>query len=219
MGDETIKKPGYDTFENQELIAMNRRLFEQSGYSGNYMMEFSSEAMRKIQALNAEADIKPYQGFVTKCSRHSPWIWKDPRLWLTIRFWAPLLPLRDCRFILLTRDAIQTWVSQTLRRQITTLRYSRNYERRIQQSITEFFHENAVPHLHVRYDDLILNPAQTISHLNRHLGLSLSVEDLEQVYHKPLYKSPRSSFIKHLQAMSIYLKNYSERLDVSSDSN
>jgi hypothetical protein len=130
-----------------------------------------------------------------------------------MRFWKEFVNLADCRFILLTRGSMQSWVSSTLRRQITTYRYSKDYEGRIKQSIVDFLDENALSYLHLQYEDLISVPAVAIEQLNRHLETSLTVEDLKQVYHKPLYKNPRNSWQKHVKAMLIYLKNYSERLD------
>jgi hypothetical protein len=213
-GESTHKKAQYDTFENEELITLNLKIFKEAAYNGNYMMEFSEKALNRIGGLYEKIDSQPYWELVNKCEQHRPWIWKDPRLWLTIRFWKNLLPLEHCRFILLTRDLMQTWVSQTLRRQITTYRYSRNYEQRIQQSVMSFFRENALPHLMVSYEDLIVHPARTIDRLNRFLDIQLGVDDLRKVYRKPLHKSPRRSWVKHLQAVAIYVKNYSERLDL-----
>ena len=213
-GETTHKKPQYDTYENEELIALNLRLFRESGYAGNYMMEFPEAALKRIGVLHRKIDLQPYREFVHRCEQHRPWIWKDPRLWLTIRFWKNILPLQACRFILLTRDSTQTWISQTLRRQITTYRYSKDYEARIQQSALQFFQENAIPYLTVRYENLIVHPSDTIGGLNNHVGTDLQVEDLKQVYHKPLHKSPRSSWMKHLQAIAIYVRNYPQRLDV-----
>ena len=100
-------------------------------------------------------DTRPYQQFVDKCNEHRPWIWKDPRLWLTIRFWQHLLNPKDCKFILLTRDPLQTWISLTLRRQITTYRYSRSYEQRIQQSVHHVVTTNRLSSLNLRYEGLI----------------------------------------------------------------
>jgi hypothetical protein len=217
-GDVTHKKPQYDTFENERLIELDRRILTEAGYQGNYMMEFSQEAIARIETYYSKADQQPYGDFVAHCEGHQPWIWKDPRLWLTIRFWKNFIPLQSCRFILLTRDLMQTWISQTLRRQITSYRYSRDYEVRIQNSILQFLSSNSLPHLHVRYDDLIVAPEATIDGLNAFLGTSLTVEDLKVVYNKPLYKSPRSSFVKHIKAAAIYLKNYAERLDLTSES-
>jgi hypothetical protein len=214
MGQETFRKAEYDTNENRELIDLNLRLFEQAGYKGNYLLEFCPEAIDAIAELRERADLAPYRAFIAKCEEHQPWIWKDPRLWLTIRFWKPLLDVKHCQFILLTRGTVQSWVSSTLRRQITTYRYSKRYEENIQQSAVRFLTENKLPYLSLSYEELIESPAEVITRLNDYLDTELTVEDLKRVYHKPLYRNPRNSWWKHMKAVLIYLKNYSERLDV-----
>ena len=78
-----------------------------------------------------------------------------------------------------------------------------------------FLKEQQIPYLHVSYEGLIVNPGETIDQLNQYLGIDLSVADLKAVYHKPLYKNPRSSWMKHMKAMMIYAKNYPERLDIA----
>ena len=213
-GYSTFKKQEYETHENQELIDLNLRLFREAGYTGNYLLEFSAPVIRRIAGLYSEIDCGVYRSLVDRCDEHQPWIWKDPRLWLTIRFWKNVLHLEKCGFILLTRGPMQSWISSTLRRQITTYRYSRDYEERIRQSIVDFLEENRLPYLHLDYEQLIQQPAAAIERLNLHLATDLTVEDLKAVYHKPLYKSPRNSLAKHVKAMLIYLKNYSERLDI-----
>lgn len=211
---DTHKKRDYDTFENRELIELNLALFEQAAFTANYLVEFSIDAINRIAGLGGNIDGGPYSTFIEKCNQHRPWVWKDPRLWMTIRFWAHFLDLSDCRFILLTRNFTQSWISQILRRQIVSYHHSKIYETSVQSSIINFFEQVRVSHLHVRYEDLILRPADTIQDLNRLLGTELTVGDLQHVYHKPLYKSPRSSWGKHLKAVAIYAKNYSERLDL-----
>lgn len=211
MGDRTHKKPEYETYENQELIDLNLKLFKDAGYTGNYLLEFSPAAITKMSTF--ECDKHPYRAFVDKCNQHRPWLWKDPRLWFTIRFWRNLLDLQDCTFILLTRSLLQTWVSGTLKRQIKTYRHSKCYEMAIQASILDFLKENKLSHLHVCYEDLILDPAHTIRELNVHLETNLTVGDLEKVYRKRLYTNPRSSIIDHGRALLIYLKNFSQRAD------
>jgi hypothetical protein len=213
-GDETFRKVEYETNENQQLINLNLQLFAEAGYKGNYLVEFSESAIKAVAALAPGAGPSPYRIFLAKCDQHRPWLWKDPRLWLTIRYWKHLLSLEECSFILLTRGTVQSWISSTLRRQITTYRYSKRYEEKIKNSITSFLTENKLPYLNLSYEELIERPAVAIARLNQHLGTSLSVADLQSVYHKPLYKSPRNSWFKSAKAVLIYLRNYSERLDV-----
>src|SRR5581483_5743845 len=110
-GDATYQKQDYNTFENRELIDLNLQLFEAAGYRGNYLLEFSPEVIRNIASLAGKIDDSPFRDFLAKCDRNAPWVWKDPRLWLTIRFWRPLLHLEDCHFIVLTRGLMQSWIS------------------------------------------------------------------------------------------------------------
>jgi hypothetical protein len=214
-GESTFKEADYETFENQQVIDLNLRLFREADYRGNYLLEYSPEAIRAVEELYGKVDCAPYRELIERCNQHQPWIWKDPRLWLTIRFWKNLLDLESCCFIILSRGLMQSWVSSLLRRQITTYRYAKAYETKIVESAEAFVQEAGVPHLRLTYEGLIMRPAETLDSLNRFLDSSLSLADLQRTYHKPLYKSPRSSLAKHVKAMMIYAKNYSERLDIA----
>jgi hypothetical protein len=214
-GDAMFKKKDYATFENADLIQKNLEIINQVGYKGSYLEEFAPEVINAISTLHTRTDLTAYRAFVEHCNEHQPWIWKDPRLWMTIRFWKNVLDLRQCQFILLTRRSLPIWISSVLRRQIMSFRFSRKYEGGIKQSITDFLQQNQLSYLHVEYDELILKPAETIEKLNRYLGTSLTVNDLKGVYHEPLYQAPGQSWTKLAKAVLIYLKNYSERLDVT----
>src|SRR5262249_53751564 len=63
-GDTTFSKHDYDTFENQELIDLNKKLFQEAEFTGNYAFEFSAEAMERITGLASRIDCGPYQSFV-----------------------------------------------------------------------------------------------------------------------------------------------------------
>jgi hypothetical protein len=214
-GDSTHKKnKEYDTFENAELISLNRQLFNQAAYVGNYTMEFSAEPFALFAALHGKIDVQPYRDFLARCDAHQPWLWKDPRLWLTIYFWKNLLPLQECRFVLITRSYYNCWVSQTLRRQIRSYGSLKRYEQSIKNSLSGFLAANGLHYLHLTYENLIGKPEQTIQELNAFIGSSLTIQDLAAVYHKPLHKPPNSSLGDLAKAVAIYLKNYSERVDL-----
>jgi len=213
MGDASFKKE-YDTHENRELIQLNRRIFEQAGYSVDHLTEFSGDALQRIESIPDDAESEPYRKFLKTCAAHQPWIWKDPRLWLTIRFWKRFLDLKSCKFIVLTRGSRQLWVSAILRRKIISYRDSRAHEAHIRRSAIDFLQSHRASYLEVRYEDLIVRPEESIRKLNAFLGTSLSVEDLKSVYYKPLYKTPRNSAFDFVKAALIYLKNYSQRIEV-----
>jgi hypothetical protein len=213
MGDATVRKE-YDTHENQELIELNRRIFEQAGYSVDHLTEFSLDAIQRIESIPDHADGEPYRKFLKTCAGHRPWIWKDPRLWLTIRYWKRFLDLNNCKFIVLTRGCRQLWVSAILRRKIISYRDSRAHEAHIRRSAIDFLQSHRASYLEVQYEDLIVKPEETITKLNAFLESDLSVEDLKSVYHKPLYKTPGNSAFDFVKAVLIYLKNYSHRAEV-----
>jgi hypothetical protein len=213
-GEETFRKRDYQTFENQELIDLNKRLFREAEYNGNYTSDFSPEALDRIAGLFSGIDCGVYGSFLKRCDDHQPWIWKDPRLWMTVRFWKNLLDLDRCVFVVLTRDIRQAWISSLLRRQVVTYRYARNYEGQINRTIVDFLQDNALPYLHVKYEELIERPAEAIARLNAHLDSTLTLEDLKASYKGQLYRPPTYSLWRQFKAMLIYLKNYSERLDV-----
>lgn len=211
----TTHKKEYNTFENSDLISLNLQIFRDAGYTDNYMTELSPEVSIRIDSLYGKTDDGPYREFLDNCDEHRPWVWKDPRLWLTIHFWRHILSLDDCRFILLTRNLTQGWLSGILRRQIIGYQAFRKQEEHVQRSIIAFLSTYGLPYVHVTYDALIAYPEETIQKLNAFLESGLTLKDLEVIYHKPLHQAPRASAINSIKAVLIYLKNYSERAEVT----
>lgn len=210
LGEATKKKPAYDTFENSSLVDVNKQIFRAAGYAGQYEMEFSQGAIDLIEQSAGRLDLDPYHKFVSMCDKNSPWVWKDPRLWLTIRFWDKVTDISKYQFIVVTRDYTQTWISTLLMRQIHSYSYCQRYTEQVNNSIVDFLSKNKADFIKVGFEDLICHPELAIAQLNRFLNTSLSVDDLKAVYHKPLYKKPRG-FLDLARAMLIYIKNYNMR--------
>jgi hypothetical protein len=209
-GAATAKKE-YDTFENLELVGLNQKLIKEAGYRGDYTSEFSEEAVTQLKSVYKKVDNAPYKQFLLECEYHKPWIWKDPRLWLTIPFWKNLLDLDQCKFIVLSRDLLQSWTSIVLRRQVWTYGYLKHYENSIRGTITNWLEQNSIPYLHLHYEDLILCPEKSLESLNRYLNIALTLQDIQAIYNQPLYRKPRSNW-DFVKAVAIYVKNYPERL-------
>ena len=209
-GERTHKKE-YDTNETTELIELNRRIFRESGYTGDYIREFSTDAIARLSAAAHQVDLAPYRDFVARCNEHRPWVWKDPRLWLTIYFWKSMVKFDECRIVLLTRDPVQAWVSGTLRRHIRSYGPFRRYETSIRDSIESFLKGNGLPYIHITYEGLIARPEKTLESLNLFVGSNLQITHLQEAYRGPISRYPRATAINHVKAALIYLKNYSER--------
>ncbi|MCB1667822.1 MAG: hypothetical protein R3E73_03925 [Porticoccaceae bacterium] len=209
-GDNTHKKPDYDTHENKELIQLNERLMSELGFTGDHEHEFDLATIQNLAKRAENIDLSPYQEFVDKCEQNKPWIWKDPRLTWTIRVWAKLLDLKNIAFVILTRDDEQAWISCNLRRHIQSKRFTKAYNHGITSSLQKFLDENQCGFVKYEFEDLLLTPDKTIEELNGFLDINLTMEDLTSVYRYPLYKKSRNWKDK-LEATAIYLKNYKER--------
>ncbi len=210
IGDKTFKKKQYDTNENLELVELNKEIMSESGFNIDYTMHFSSRGVSNIDSLKSTRLDKKCKSFLKILKNKQPWLWKDPRLWLTIRYWKRFLNFKECKFIFLTRDSLQVWVSAALKRQIQTYSYSKNYNGGINKSLLSFFKENNLEYLHIHFEDLLLRPEKNIEKLNGYLGTDLTISDLKKVYNDPLYKK-RKNLFDFIKAVLIYFKNYPQR--------
>ncbi|MFV0277718.1 MAG: sulfotransferase [Parahaliea sp.] len=209
-GDKTHLKPDYNTYENTELVKLNKQMMNELGYQGDHEHEFNYGEIKRIAQVAETADLSVYRNFVERCQDNKPWIWKDPRLTWTIRVWAKLLPLEEIAFIILTRDDEQAWISSNLRRHIQSRRFTREYNRGITGSLEDFLTAKHCDYLSYRFEDLLLSPEKTLGELNSFLDVELSMEDLHRVNKGPLYRKTRD-WKDMLKASAIYLKNYRER--------
>lgn len=210
-GDSTFEKSDYNTYENNELVALNDRLLKELGYSGDREHEIVN--IQELESLVRKADkidLTPYRDFVNKCQQHRPWIWKDPRLVLTIRIWARLLSLEETAFIILTRDDEQAWITSNLRRHIQSRSFTKNYNAAITASFKSFLSENQKDYIEFQFEDLQLFPEKTILRLNNFLNTQITFDNFSTIYKLPLYKKSRGLKDK-LMATLIYLKNYHYR--------
>ena len=210
VGDETKKKE-YDTHENGDLVELNKYLLESVGYKGLYTREFDSVAISNMKRLTETVDSTRFVEFIDYCNSHSPWIWKDPRLWVTFDFWAPLLNKNDIKVIFLDRGLMQRWISVNLRRQIQSYDYCRSYTSNVNSTIQRIIQEHQLMHFGLNFDDLLTKPEDTLDQLNQFLGTELNMDDLRRVYNKELYKKARG-LLDFVKASLIYVKNYNEQM-------
>ncbi|MFC6438706.1 hypothetical protein [Bowmanella sp. JS7-9] len=211
LGDETFQKIDYNTYENSELVALNNKMIADAGYTGDREHEILTEqAVLDVTQKIAMLDPSPYKAFAEKLSENQPWIWKDPRLALTIRAWMRFVDIDSVEFIILTRDDMQSWITSNQRRHIQSLSFTRRYNKSVTDSFKRFLTERGKSYSEFEFEDLQLRPEQTIERLNQQLGLKLTMEDLHRVYNKPLYKKSKR-FKDWFEALAVYVKNYALR--------
>jgi hypothetical protein len=206
----TVRKPDYDTFENLELVRLNKRLLELAD-AKRFTLEYRPEFIERTKALHGKIDDSEFRAFAKHCEAHQPWVWKDPRLTVTMYFWQHYLDLSRVKFIVNDREALQSWISWNLRRQIQGFLYAKRYSEQVVGAMQHFLSELSLPYEHVRYEDLICAPEATLARLNKFLDCRLTLEDLSRVYQGPLRKKTHGLF-NFVKAGLIYVKNYDERL-------
>jgi len=211
-GKNTAKKLDYDTFENQQLVELNQQLVDLAGFAPghSYTRTFSQDRIDNVAEAFESTPTAPFEALLQTCQTHSPWVWKDPRLWLTIRFWANLLDLQQTDFLLLTRSPLQSWISSINRRHIETYAYTKQYASEINAANLAFLQQHNARYLELEYEQLLRFPLTCLQQLNDFLNTSLVVADLNKVYTGKLYRYPRGSR-DFCRAVLIYLKNYGER--------
>ena len=210
-GEDTFKKRDYNTYENSDLIRLNRQLMQKVSANERYTTRFLPDAISDIERLSGTEDETEYRALISRCESQAPWMWKDPRLWMTIRFWQPLLPWARIKVLLLRRDPMQAWVSCTQRRQIQTFEYARRYNESIQTSLKDFLEANSIRYLPLLFEDLILTPEQEVEKIGDFLDLPVPMEHLHSTYTGTLYRRPKT-YGDTVEAFLIYVKNYRERL-------
>jgi len=209
-GDGTFEKRDYNTHENASLIRLNRDLMARVGVGEEYTKYFLPDAIDAIARLEVQEGSR-FSEFVAECNAHRPWLWKEPRLWLTIRFWDRYLPATGLRFLLLERDLLQAWISMTQRRTIQTWEYTKRYHDGVQSSLKQYLSKSGRPYLTVNYEDLIIRPEAELERLSQFLGRPVAMQHLTSTYHGKLYRKNKG-FRDAVEAALIYTKNFRERL-------
>jgi len=210
-GDSTCKKADYNTYENRQLVYLNDLLLKTVDYDKDYSVVVKPEKIAEVEYLLASIDLLPFQSFIADCEQSGPWVWKDPRLWVTMLFWMHLLPKDGFQVLFLDRSIPQRWISELLRRNIQSINYCSTYNAKIKLLIKHFVEKNQLSCCDLLFDDLIERPESTLKLINDALALELEVDDLKAVYNKPLYKKARG-FKSFIISVLIYLKNYRSRL-------
>jgi hypothetical protein len=210
LGADTVRKADYNTFENADLVSLNNVLLRTLMPTLNHEHRFAAKDVAEIERRARDLDLQPRQDFVDQCAKHSPWLWKDPRLTWTIRVWSRVLELERTSFLVLTREHTQAWISANTRRHVQSLQFTRSYNGGITRSNLRFLEEHGLPCLQSSFEDLLLAPERTLDRLNEFFGINLTIAHLRAVCHEPLGRKSRD-WKDFVVASLIYFKNIRER--------
>lgn len=212
-GNETVFKDNitgkYETYENKKLVELNDSLINAAGVVFDDEARYKVNARDKFNALYAEIDTTKYNKFIEECDSNSPWIWKDPRLFLTIGFWINSLDLSSTRVIVLHRNSYELWKSKVYKRIIYSYRYLKKSEDSTMCELLSWLESNNIAFLSLKYDQFTRDPDSSINRLNKFMGTNLKKESWDAIYRST---SRFSRYKRTLLAFLIYIKNYKERI-------
>jgi hypothetical protein len=211
LGDETAFKSNasghYETYENKRLIALNDELLVLLNIQLDESSWYNAELFNRVVNETKTIDKSKFIDFINYCQQHDRWIWKDPRLWLTLGFWTELLRECDVNFIVITRQPLSLWVSMLNKRQLVGYFELKNLERKSSKRIQDFLASRGLTYSLLNYDQLVEEPQFEIDKLNVFLKSSLGLEDFTQVYHGKIGEKTYD-YKKLFKAILIYIKNY-----------
>jgi hypothetical protein len=212
-GDDTVFKDNttgkYETYENTKLVDLNNQLTNEIGIAFEGKVRYDKNARDKLNDVFTKIDTTEYQHFLDECDSHSPWIWKDPRLFLTIGFWKNILDLNNTKVIVLHRNSYELWKSQVVKRIIYSYSYLKKSEDRTRNELLDYLESNNFSFISLEYDQFVKDPDMSINKLNQFIGTELKIEHWNEIY-RPTSKL--SNFKRTVLAYLIYIKNYQGRI-------
>ncbi|MFT4803968.1 MAG: hypothetical protein ACI9YE_001165 [Psychroserpens sp.] len=212
-GDETVYKDNstgnYETYENRALVELNEDLIKKSGLNYDSKARYDSALRDDFDALSQKINPSAFTNFINKCDSHSPWIWKDPRLIITIGFWKNLIDLENTQFIVIYRNSYELWKSQASKRIIFDYGYLTQIEEDTRNDLFGYLKSHNLSYLPVEYDSITSKPEPEIRKLNAFLKADLTIEDWNTIYRST---NKIDNFKRTAFAFLIYVKNYSSRI-------
>ena len=212
-GDDTVFKDNitgkYETYENKKLVDLNDSLIKEAGAEFVGKARYDVNAREKFSSLYAEIDTAKYKKFIELCDTHTPWIWKDPRLFLTIGFWKNAIDLTNTKVVVLHRDSYELWKSQAIKRIIYSYSYLKSSEDKTRHELLDYLKSNNFSFISLEYDQFTRDPSVSINKLNKFIGTDLKKENWDEIY-RPT--SRFSSYKRTVLAYLIYIKNYKTRI-------
>jgi hypothetical protein len=211
LGDKTVFKSNdaghYETYENKKLIELNDELLALLNIELDESSWYDAELFSRLEIETKKLDKSKYIDFINYCQQHCKWIWKDPRLWLTLGFWTALLNECEVSFVVISRQPLSLWVSMLNKRQIVSYFELKNVEEQSSKRIQSYLMDKGFAYTSFNYDRLVQQPQIEIDKLNDFLKSSLSLQDFTKVYTSKLGKKTYD-YKKLFKAILIYIKNY-----------
>jgi hypothetical protein len=212
-GNDTVIKDNfsgqYDTYENAELVELNDRLCDIADFLFDDITWYKTNGQQVFEEISDTTETASFREFLSSCKSHQPWIWKDPKVWLTIGFWKNFIDPKSTRIILLRRNGFNLWLSQVVKRIIYDYFYLDRSEKTATAELIKYLNENNLEFIQVKFESLVSDTELELKKINQFLGSNIKLEHWEKIYQKPKFLS---SVKRLFLGLLIYMKNYQTRI-------
>ena len=197
-------------FEDEALVEANVRLFADVGFHFHNTWMFAPIATSQIEAISQLPIEECDRTLVTACKNHEPWMWKDPRLCMTLSYWAKLIDWTNAGVVLTQRNPDDVywsfrrkgWCPAGNAHRLKTIERIENHAAMALESVHEF----KLPHITIEYDEYHQRPGELAERINQFSGLELAAKDLN--FHSELdHSSGRSRLAGHARILLKMLPN------------
>lgn len=169
-------------WESQTLIERNVEVLRAVDFPFHNTWGFDPIAPEQVARI---AELEPLPGhrrFVEEYAEHAPWLWKDPRLCLTLSYWWKVLPAADTAVVVVRRDSDEVYRSFRRVQFTKPERESReDIDAMIEQHMATLWaaiEHHGIPYAVVDHRDFFEDPGSAARTLGDAAGLKLESEDL-----------------------------------------
>ena len=164
-------------FQSEELTALDIELFRRVGFPFDNTWNHDDISEEAVDAIARLEVLPTHRDFLARFDQHAPWVWKDPRLCLTLSFWLKVIDADRTCAVLIRRDPADIYHSFRLRNWtkhgISKRRLYRRIERHVDRGRAAL-EKSKLPYTEIQYDALLRTPHDVLSQINRTAGTRLT---------------------------------------------
>lgn len=202
IGGDDYNPFGY--FEAEDIIEANVGVFQAAGFAHHNTWKFDPISDSQIERIGELAARDEDQQLLQSWNQHSPWMWKDPRFSITLKYWARIIDWDEVGVILTIRNPEDVYWSfrrkgwcqagQDVRQ--ATIRRIVQHAENARRVVDEF----NLPHVAVEYGEYSACPNDVARRIGEFVGLELGVDDLN--FHSQLdHSSGRGRLAGHARIL------------------
>lgn len=168
-------------FEAETVINKNREIYKAIGYEHDNTWMFDPITAEQVASLNRLGALPGHQETVEFYNQNGPWLWKDPRLCYTLRYWWPLMD-ENTAVLLVRRDPAAIYNSFLRTKWSKATKQDREYTYGLiaqhMQAAEDTIRDLNIPFAEINYEDFQSAPHKICGVIQANFGVDLSLQDL-----------------------------------------